>query len=114
MTNLIKPVLKEKLQLSQLDLFSHGDPCLRQKLVELMIENILELQYALRASIEQCNQVIFQKTSHKVNTTLGIIDSPELMDFVEDLKNCSIDSDMVANFNQLCETIIKTLNEEMR
>jgi hypothetical protein len=97
-----------------LDVYSHGDACLRRKLIELMIENILELQQALSASIDQCNQVIFQRTSHKVTTTLTIINSRELTDLVEDLKNCSIDSGMVVNFNQLCDAIIKALIDENR
>jgi hypothetical protein len=112
MTNLIKTCLSETLQFSQLDQYCSGDAEFRKKLIELMIDNIIELQRSLCSSFEQKDIAIFLRACHKAKTTLSILDNLAFTNVVGALKAGQAGCEGAALFDNLCDHIIKSLVHE--
>jgi hypothetical protein len=112
MTNLIQTCLSESLQFSQLDYYCSGDAQFRKKLIELMIENVIELQQSLDSSLERKDKSIFHRACHKAKTALTILDNLAFTNAVGALKAGQADCEGADLFDKLCDHIIKGLLDE--
>jgi hypothetical protein len=112
MRNPIQTCFSETLQFSQLDQYCSGDAEFRKKLIELMIENVIDLQRSLGASLEQKNVSIFLRACHKAKTALIILDNLEFTNVVGVLKTGQAGHETAVLFDHLCGHIIKSLVHE--
>lgn len=100
------------------DLHTEGDPAFKSELIRLLSENISELQQSLSRTLHEHHTGAFQKTCHKVSTTLQILNNKDLNDVVQDLKdemkpaNNTPAKEKVTLFNSLCDYITKALQSE--
>lgn len=110
----------EKRQ-NNLDLYSEGDPEFKRELASLLIKNIEELKQALTDTLARKDNEIFNKASHKVKTTLGMLGDEEFSRLVEDVKTILNGNVLetptlrkqISRFEELCLRIIEGLHEEM-
>jgi CheY-like chemotaxis protein len=97
------------------DQYTNGDAKSKWQLILLITGNILELVQSLHIAIDQSKPEIFDKIYHKVKPTLSLLADMELMTVIDELKNHGLSKDqqnMIVLFHNLCESIIKGLEEE--
>jgi hypothetical protein len=98
------------------DLHTDGDAEFKKELIELMIDNIRELQQALRQGDQQKDPQFFSKACHKVKATLSMLNDQDLLDVVADLSAPVYQQEkrqeQIALLNRLCEETIKSLQKE--
>jgi CheY-like chemotaxis protein len=95
--------------------YTDGDPKCKWQLILLITGNILELVQSLHIAIDQNKPEIFEKIYHKVKPTLSMLADIELMTVIDELKSQTLSKDqqnMIVLFHNLCEGIIKGLEEE--
>ncbi|HYC86215.1 MAG TPA: response regulator [Chryseosolibacter sp.] len=104
----------------KLNLYSDSDADFRSELVGMMIRNLRELQQASYRSYYSEDRRTLHNVSHKVKSTLILLDDLEYTYIIDDLKQAFIhgekDEDLqhkIIRFNHLTEGIIKTLNREI-
>jgi CheY-like chemotaxis protein len=102
------------------DLYADSDDDFKIELINLMMTNILELQHACYKAFYVGDSRTYQTISHKVKSTLILLDDKEFMFLVDELKqafNRNVKQeqiqDTVTRFNFLSESILKTLENEL-
>ncbi len=102
-----------------LDEYTCGDQSFKYELTALIRNDINELQHALLTSVEKNEPQAFYKVSHRVYTSLSVLNDRELIAVIEDLKNDFTKSEnvifhkKVAEMNRMCEGIKISLNQVM-
>ena len=111
----MKPILNHELSLTdRLTAITDDDFEFRQELIGLMITNLRELYQAA----QQAHALIFEQATHKVKSTLTIIDNPEINQFVADFKgllkapNATAIRKKVEHFFHVINNQIKCLENE--
>lgn len=98
------------------NLYTEGDEAFKHELILVMISNIYELMQALQKGVELNDMGLFRKAYDKVHPTLLIIDDKEFMGVIHQLKFETLPSDKrntnISLFIKICESIIKSLEEE--
>ncbi|MEO7991297.1 MAG: hypothetical protein ABI663_17230 [Chryseolinea sp.] len=104
-----KAVPKTELLNIDFDLYTDGDQEFKVELIELMINNLKELQWALGMNLE-----VFKKVCHKIKSTIAILSCKTLNEVIEDLSSADT-TDRWRKTNvvkELCDDIIKSLEAE--
>lgn len=96
----------------QLDTYTDGDDAFKLVLINLMIENLDELKFALRASHAQQDIGIFAKAVHKAKTTLSILDDTDLCQSADEMKKHVNKPESWMPFFRLCDRMKERLTEE--
>ncbi len=96
----------------QLDLYTDGDDAFKLVLINLMLENLDELKFALQASHAQQDVGIFAKAVHKAKTTLSILDDTDLCQSAEEMKQQVNKPESWMPFFRLCDRMKERLREE--
>ncbi|RAV99379.1 PAS domain S-box protein [Pseudochryseolinea flava] len=115
------PTTKSPRRQNNLELYSEGDPEFKRELASLLIKNIEELKQALTDTMARKDVEIFNRASHKVKTTLGMLGDEEFSALIEDVKTILNGNVMetptlrkhIKRFEELCLRIIEGLHEEM-
>ncbi|HEY5824654.1 MAG TPA: PAS domain S-box protein [Cyclobacteriaceae bacterium] len=105
-----------------LELYSEGDLTFKKELAGLLIKNIAELKQSLERTFITNDESEFNKTSHKVKTTLSMLGDMELEKTVEKLQvllaekenKKEIDPKILNQFFQLCTSAIQGLEDEIK
>lgn len=101
------------------DQYTCGDQSFKYELTVLIRNDINELQHALLTSVEKNEPHAFYKVSHRVYTSLSVLNDRELIAMIEDLKNDFTKAEdvifhkKVAEMNRICEGIKISLNQVM-
>jgi CheY-like chemotaxis protein len=102
------------------DLYADSDDGFKIELLQLMMNNIRELQQAVYKAFYSAEIRTYQSISHKVKSTLILLDDREFMYMVDDLKHGftnaekqSILQEKVSKFNFHSAGIMKTLEQEL-
>jgi CheY-like chemotaxis protein len=102
------------------DLYADSDDGFKIELLQLMMINIRELQQACYKAFYSADARTYQAISHKVKSTLILLDDREFTYMVDDLKHSFITGtkqellqEKVDKFNFLSESIMKTLEQEL-
>lgn len=101
------------------ELYADSNPAFKMELISLMISNLRELQHASYKSYYTGELKLFQSSSHKVKSTLILLDDPEYDYIVETLKQALLSASRpddihqkIYKFNWFTESIIKALEDE--
>lgn len=98
------------------DLYTQGDIEFKHELISLMIQNLMELDEAMRHGGIQNNPDLFSKSIHKVSPTIGMINDQEFSTIVAILKETETNSAAFEakreQFHNLCQSIIQSLENE--
>jgi len=91
-------------------LHTDDDVEFKRELILLMISNLLELKLSISSNED------FKKVSHKIKSTLTVLDCARLNVLIDDLNHISGDdasqSAKIILLNTLCDDIIKNLEED--
>jgi CheY-like chemotaxis protein len=103
-----------------LHLYADSDIDFKIELVELMVSNLRELQYASYKAYYDGDPRYYATISHKVKSVLILLNDQEFMDVIDDLKSAfgneeklAVLQEKINKFNYLSECIIKTLEREL-
>jgi CheY-like chemotaxis protein len=102
------------------DLYADSEPDFKSELVELMISNVTELQYACYRTFYTGELKLFQTVAHKIKSTLILLDDREFAYVIDDLKQAfqaenspNVIQEKINRFNYMSESILKTLTREI-
>ena len=116
----LSPSLDPRPLKIKFDLYADSEPDFKSELVELMISNVTELQYACYKAFYTGEAKLFQTISHKIKSTLILLDDREFVYVIDDLKQSFLAGNSPAaiqekihKFNYLSEAILKTLTKEI-
>lgn len=98
------------------DQYTDGDVAFKKELIVLMIDNLKEIQAALKEATQKNALDIFEKTCHKIKPTLSMLEDKNFNDTIQGVKeefsNGSKKEQQVNIFNSMCHQIIKSLEKE--
>lgn len=98
------------------DQYTDGDVDFKKELIVLMIDNLKEIQAALKEATQKNALDIFEKTCHKIKPTLSMLEDQDFNDTIHVIKvefsNTSKKEEQVKTFNSTCYQIIKSLEKE--
>jgi hypothetical protein len=81
-----------------------------------MIDNLKEIQAALKEATQKNALDIFEKTCHKIKPTLSMLEDKDFNDTIQGIKvefsNSTKKEQQVVTFNYTCHQIIKSLEKE--
>jgi CheY-like chemotaxis protein len=117
---ILSPAIECRPLKIKFELYADSDADFKSELVVLMISNLRELEYASYRAYYSGDARLFQSVTHKVKSTLILLDDQEFTYAVDDLKyaftiaeKASCLQQKINKFNYLAESIIKTLDKEM-
>ncbi|HYG20202.1 MAG TPA: hypothetical protein VD816_14790 [Ohtaekwangia sp.] len=96
------------------DLYTEGDKDFKQELISSMVKDLDELQQASKRSCQQNDPTAFHTAIHKVKATVTMLDDPELIHAIEDLRSAfsaSIQSKALASFHNICSEVMTSLRK---
>jgi hypothetical protein len=100
------------------DQYTDGDAEFKKELIVLMIDNLKEIQSALKEAIQKNAFDIFDKTCHKIKPTLSMLEDRDFNDTIQCIKvefsNGSQKEQQVTTFHSTCHQIIKSLEKESK
>jgi hypothetical protein len=105
------------------DIYSDSeDNEFKSELLTLMKGSIQELQMAAAIALAQKSSETFKKAAHKAKSTLVLLDDSEFVATVEDFKvhlvtfeerfNNDVNSGKIDKLNELCDSIVESLERE--
>jgi CheY-like chemotaxis protein len=116
----VAPQLEYRPLQVKFDVYADCDPDFKVELAVLMITNIRDLQQAAFRSYYTGDIKSYPNVSHKVKSTLLLLDDQEFTFVVNDLKDAflkmeshAVMQQKINKFNHLSESIIKTLDKEI-
>ena len=92
--------------------FSDEDPSLKGRLIDLMIDNLIELEQGYYLSARSGDASFLLKTYHKVTTTLKMLQDKELDAVVEDLKDPDLGPAAISHYKRIKAEITSSLLAE--
>jgi CheY-like chemotaxis protein len=117
---ILSPAIECRPLKIKFELYADGDADFKTELVLLMISNLRELEFASYKAYYTGDARLFQTITHKVKSTLILLDDQEFTCAVDDLKYTFTTGEKtpglqqkINKFNYLAESIIKTLDKEM-
>jgi CheY-like chemotaxis protein len=117
----LTPTLECRPLRIKFDLYTDSnDTDFKTELVSLMMSNMRELQHASYKAYYAGDARIFQTISHKVKSSMILLDDQEFTYAVDDLKHAFVTGgksallqEKIIKFNYLSESIVKTLDKEI-
>ena len=98
--------------------YTDGDVDFKKELIGLMIDNLKEVQDALKEASKKNAFEIFDKTCHKIKPTLSMLEDQDLMNTIQEIKsefsNGAEKEHRINAFNSTCVQIIKSLEKESK
>ena len=94
------------------DQYTDGDADFKKEIIGLMIENLVELQQAVRLFSQNNEAKDFHLVCHKVKPTLDMLADQELSDTVDQLKASGADPLRITLLDKLCGDIAQSLSKE--
>ena len=89
--------------------YTEGDDHLKRVLAGLMIEDILDLNQSFHHARIENKPDLYERSCHKVKTTLHMINNAKLQAFSDILKQGSNDMTLIRQFDAACFQVIKNL-----
>lgn len=100
------------------DTYTDGDNDFKKELVVSMVDNLKELSTSVVEAVQQKQPTIFDKTCHKIKPTLTMLEDPGLQNIINQTKVQLADNkdteSAIKNITEVCEQIIKSLEDEIR
>lgn len=98
--------------------YTDGDAEFKRELITLMIDNLKEIQDALKEAAQRNMLEIFEKTCHKIKPTLSMLEDKDFIDTIQCIKtefsNSTKKEQQISAFNTTCHQIIKSLEKESK
>jgi hypothetical protein len=98
--------------------YTDGDIEFKKELITLMIDNLKEIQDALKEATQRNMLEIFEKTCHKIKPTLSMLEDKDFIETIQcikaDFSNTATKDQQVSAFNTTCHQIIKSLEKESK
>lgn len=109
---------ESRINHTNLDIYTEGDPDFKRELASHLVKNIQELEEALDESLLTNNPECFGKAVHKVKTTVGMLGDQEFTRIIDELKtmiNLSQrpDAKRLDTFRGIARELIDGLSEEI-
>lgn len=98
------------------DHYTDGDVDFKKELIYLMIDNLKEVQNALREATQKNKLEIFEKTCHKVKPTISMLEDKDLVESIQVIRsqfsNTEEQENRINSFSLVCNQIIRSLEKE--
>jgi hypothetical protein len=92
-----------------LNAYTGGDHDFKRELIDLIIGNLEELKVTSTLALQKNDAHLFQLITHKMSTTLRMLDDQDLLGTVEQLKIMITDPSRITLLVNLCTGIIEGL-----
>jgi len=100
------------------DQYTDGDATFKKELVSLIMVDIDEVQKALKDAVQLNDPDVFFKGCHKAKTTINMVNDPDVIRLLEELKVQMTDANhrsaafeaQILQFNGLCEDLLMSLS----
>jgi hypothetical protein len=100
------------------DQYTDGDNEFKKELIHLMIDNLKEIQHALKEATRNNDLEIFEKTCHKIKPTLSMLEDKDFIESIQFIKaqfsNTKDKEQSTSAFSTACDQIIRSLEKETK